>query len=295
MLSSRNRRGDSMLSTTGWMLVATGFTGALSFRFALGLLGRKLGLGATTKVHLAPAGGVSNVLAGLIGKARREVLMILPAPRSRALVEALINASKRGALVELLIDPAAPKVCPGECEMLRQAGATLLFDPEHAPVVGTHLLVDHKTLAIGAARSGAHGDPDGIDNLTVLTGQADEANHFRDFFSTHKGHAQNLFTAAAGASQQAQAPIQQVPAPQASPVAQQVFAPPPAAPAPQPAPAQITINPHDPRSLLEAARDAAARGDQNRAAAYLEAAKNADKRLQEAAAAQASSGIRASA
>ena len=289
-----------MLSTTGWMLVATGFTGALSFRFALGLLGKKLGLGATTKVHLAPAGGVSNVLAGLIGKARREVLMILPAPRSRALVEALVNASKRGALVELLIDPAAPKVCPGECEMLRQAGATLLFDPEHAPVVGTHLLVDHKTLAIGAARSGAHGDPDGIDNLTVLTGQADEANQFRDFFSTHKGHAQNLFAAPAAASQQPQAPIQQMPvqqaaAPQPSPAAQQVFAPPPSAPAPQPAPTQMTINPHDPRSLLEAARDAAARGDQNRAAAYLEAAKNADKRLQEAALAQANSGIRASA
>ena len=42
-----------MLSTTGWMLVATGFTGAMTLRFALGLLGKKLGLGATTKVHLA--------------------------------------------------------------------------------------------------------------------------------------------------------------------------------------------------------------------------------------------------
>ena len=286
-----------MLSTTGWMLVATGFTGAMTLRFALGLLGKKLGLGATTKVHLAPAGGVSSVLAGLIGKARREVLMILPAPRSRSLVEALINASKRGALVELLIDPAAPKVCPGECEMLRQAGVTLLFDPEHAPVVGTHLLVDHKTLAIGAARSGAHGDPDGIDNMTVLTGQAEEANQFRDFFSTHKGHAQNLFappSAAPAPPQQAaiqQAPIQQAPAPQPAPVAQQSFAP--AAPAPQPAPTQTVINPNDPRSLLEAAREAAARGDQNRAAAYLEAAKNADKRLQEAA--QANAGMRVSA
>ena len=67
----------------------------------------------------------------------------------------------------------------------------------------------------------------------------------------------------------------------------------PAAPAPQPAPTQIVINPNDPRSLLEAAREAAARGDQNRAAAYLEAAKNADKRLQEAA--QANAGMRVSA
>lgn len=285
-----------MLSTTGWMLVATGFTGALSLRFALGALGKKIGLGATTKVHLAPAGGVSTVLAGLIGKARREVLMILPAPRSRPLVDALVNASKRGALVELLIDPAAPKVCPGECEMLRQAGVTLFFDPEHAPVVGTHLLVDHKTLAIGAARSGAHGDPDGIDNMTVLTGQADEANQFRDFFSTHKGHAQNLFASAGTVSQQPQAPIQpapapHVPVPQPSTVAQQPVAQQPAAP--QSPPTQTVINPNDPRSLLEAAREAAARGDQNRAAAYLEAAKNADRRLQEAA--QANAGMRASA
>ena len=65
------------------------------------------------------------------------------------------------------------------------------------------------------------------------------------------------------------------------------------APAPQPAPTQTVINPNDPRSLLEAAREAAARGDQNRAAAYLEAAKNADKRLQEAA--QANAGMRVSA
>lgn len=284
-----------MLSTTGWMLVATGFTGALSLRFALGILGRKLGLGATTQAHLAPAGGVPSVLAGLISKARREVLMVLPAPRSRLLVDALASASKRGALVEILIDPAAPKVCPGECEVLRQSGVTLMVDPDHAPVVGTQLLVDHKILALGAARSGAHGDPDGIDNLTVLSGQAEAANQFRDFFSTHKGHAHKL--SGSNNSSQAQAPVSQ-----AAMAPQQGYSHPPTAPAHQPAPAaqpaisqqatapspaQAVINPNDPKSLLDAAREAAARGDQNRAAAYLEAAKNADRRLQEAAQAQA--------
>jgi hypothetical protein len=279
-----------MFSTTGWMLVATGFTGALTLRFALGIAAKKLGLGAGTTVHLAPPGGVSSVLCGLISKARREVLMVLPAPRSKPLVEALISASKRGALVELLIDPAAPKVCPGECEMLRQAGAALYFDPEHAPVVGTHLLVDHNVLAVGAARSGAQGDPDGIDNMTVLSGQAEQANQFRDFFTVHKGHAQNLFASPATTQQTPQTqPQQSVPQPVAIPQPQ------PAPAIAQSAPTQPMINPNDPRSLLEAAREAAARGDQNRAAAYLEAAKNADRRLQEAAAAQANAGIRVSA
>ena len=112
-----------MLSITGWMLVATGFTGALSARFVFDLLAKKAGFGSNTSIHLAPAGGTSSVLAGLIAKARKEVLLIIPAPRARQVVESLINACKKGVHVELLIDPAAPKVCPGECEMLRQAGA----------------------------------------------------------------------------------------------------------------------------------------------------------------------------
>jgi hypothetical protein len=285
-----------MLSITGWMLVATGFTGALSARFVFDLLAKKAGFGSKTSIHLAPAGGASSVLAGLIAKARKEVLMIIPAPRARQVVESLINACKKGVHVELLIDPAAPKVCPGECEMLRQAGATLLFDPEHSPIVGTQLLIDHKTVALGAIRSGAPGEPDGLDNLTVLKGQPEEVNQFRDFFTTHKGHAQNLFAPAALAAAQAPAapkPAAPVPQPQASVQTHPQTIQQPISQAQTPPVTQATINPNDPASLLQAAREAAARGDQNRAAAYLEAAKNADRRMQEAAA--AASGVRMSA
>lgn len=282
-----------MLSTTGWMLVATGFTGALSVRFAFDLLAKKAGFGSKTSIHLAPTGGTSALLAGMIAKARKEVLMIIPAPRARQVVESLINACKKGVHVELLIDPAAPKVCPGECEMLRQAGATLLFDPEHSPIVGTQALVDHKTVVLGAIRSGAPGEPDGLDNLTVLTGQPDEVNQFRDFFTKHKGHAQNLFAPAvqapAAAKPVAAAPAQQAPVASQPQIIQQPVVQPQAQAAP--AVTQTTINPNDPASLLQAAREAAARGDQNRAAAYLEAAKNADRRMQEASAA----GVRISA
>lgn len=279
-----------MLSITGWMLVATGFTGALSARFVFDLLAKKAGFGSKTSIHLAPAGGTSSVLAGLIAKARKEVLLIIPAPRARQVVESLINACKKGVHVELLIDPAAPKVCPGECEMLRQAGATLLFDPDHSPIVGTQALIDHKTVALGAIRSGAPGEPDGLDNLTVLKGQPEEVNQFRDFFTTHKGHAQNLFAPAAQQAPAAPKPTAPVVQPQAPAqnqpqIIQQPISQPQAPPA-----QQATINPNDPASLLQAAREAAARGDQNRAAAYLEAAKNADRRMQEAAA--AASGVR---
>ena len=278
-----------MLSITGWMLVATGFTGALSARFVFDLLAKKAGFGSKTSIHLAPAGGTSSVLAGLIAKARKEVLLIIPAPRARQVVESLINACKKGVHVELLIDPAAPKVCPGECEMLRQAGATLLFDPDHSPIVGTQALIDHKTVALGAIRSGALGEPDGLDNLTVLKGQPEEVNQFRDFFTTHKGHAQNLFAPAAQQTPAAPKPTAPVVQPQAPAQNQPQIIQQPIS-QPQASAQQATINPNDPASLLQAAREAAARGDQNRAAAYLEAAKNADRRMQEAAA--AASGVR---
>jgi outer membrane biosynthesis protein TonB len=174
--------------------------------------------------------------------------------------------------------------------MLRQAGATLLFDPDHSPIVGTQALIDHKTVALGAIRSGAPGEPDGLDNLTVLKGQPEEVNQFRDFFTTHKGHAQNLFAPAAQQTPAAPKPTAPVVQPQAPAQTQpQIIQQPISQPQAPPA-QQATINPNDPASLLQAAREAAARGDQNRAAAYLEAAKNADRRMQEAAA--AASGVR---
>jgi outer membrane biosynthesis protein TonB len=173
--------------------------------------------------------------------------------------------------------------------MLRQAGATLLFDPDHSPIVGTQALIDHKTVALGAIRSGAPGEPDGLDNLTVLKGQPEEVNQFRDFFTTHKGHAQNLFAPAAQQAPAAPKPTAPVVQPQAPAQNQPQIIQQPIS-QPQASAQQATINPNDPASLLQAAREAAARGDQNRAAAYLEAAKNADRRMQEAAA--AASGVR---
>ena len=64
-----------MLDQLSWMLIGTGFTGALTLVFALRHLSRRLGWVPMLDVRFSPKGGCADAVVRELKKARHEILM----------------------------------------------------------------------------------------------------------------------------------------------------------------------------------------------------------------------------
>ena len=268
-----------MLTTTGWMLVGMGFTGAMALQIIGKALLRPLGLLGGIESFFAPAGGCASVLASQVAKAKKEVLLLTPSLQSKALLEALLGAAGKGVSVEILLPSGQEKSSAGEISALVGAGACP-FLAQESRILSTVLLVDHKNLAVGSVNQSNPGEPGVLEHLHLWKGDANLNNKHRELISNHKMQARPL------GSPRGLEPIGQ---PQQAPQqATQIFQyPMTSQPAGQTIPAGIDQN--NPGALLAAAREAAGRGDQAMAAALLEAAKQANQRM------QMNSGVRAAA
>lgn len=270
------RRENAMLTPIGWMLVGVGATGSLVIQFLGKMALKPLGLFGGQESYFAPSGGCANILSTQVGKAKREVLLLTPTLQSKGLMEALAGAAGRGVAVEVLLPNGAEKTSGNEIQALLSVGG-MPYIAQESRVMSTILLVDHHILAVGSVNQNNPGEPGVIEHLHVWKGNADLNNKHREFISNHKGQAKPLGEAKPAV-------------PLAKPAA-------PAVQAPQPSQsAQVSIpglppgvDPNNPGALLQAAREAAGRGDQAAAAALLEAAKQANQRM------QVSNGVRVSA
>lgn len=256
-----------MLTPTGWMLVGVGATGFFMAQFLGKLALKPLGFFNGQENYFAPAGGCATVLAAQICKAKKEVLLLAPSLQSKGLLEALVGAAGRGVAVEVLLPQGAEKTSGAEIQALIGSGGCPYIGQE-SRFMSTMLLVDHKILAVGGVNQNNPGEPGVIEHLHVWKGNADLNSKHRELITNHKGQARPL------AEPKAIAP----PKTAAAPAAQNT-------PFTQPAQSSIPglppgINPNDPGALLQAAREAAGRGDQASAAALLEAAKQANQRIQ---------------
>ena len=262
-----------MLTPTGWMLVGVGASGALMAQFLGKMALKPLGFFAGQESYFAPAGGCATVLAAQICKAKKEVLLLAPSLQSKGILEALVGAAGRGVAVEVLLPQGAEKSSGSEIQALVGAGGCPYIGQE-SRVMSTVLLVDHRILAAGSVNQNNPGEPGVIEHLHVWKGNNDLNNKHRELISNHKSQARPLGEPKGMSAPAQAASTSPAPAAYSAPAAQPAHSPIPGLPP--------GIDPNNPGQLLQAAREAAGRGDQTTAAALLEAAKQANQRLQTA-------------
>src|SRR6267142_157983 len=84
--------------------LATGFTGALTLVFLFRALQRKFGRVQSIEVLFSPKGGCQEAVVRELKKARREVLVQAYSFTADPLTYGLVEAKKRGAQVDILLD-----------------------------------------------------------------------------------------------------------------------------------------------------------------------------------------------
>ena len=85
-----------------WLLLATGFTGGMTFLFMVRWVCAWLVPPPASAVHFSPKGGCADRVVQEIGRARREVLVLAYSFSSKPIAEALIAAHRRGVKVEVV-------------------------------------------------------------------------------------------------------------------------------------------------------------------------------------------------
>ena len=171
------------------LLLATGFTGALTAVFLVRFIHRNVTVPPSVEAHFSPGGQCTEIILREIGHARREVLMLAYSFTTREISQALVDAKMRGVHVEVILDHSNEKEPHTELPFLVEQGLAPLIDPEHAIAHNKVLVIDGRTVLTGSFNYTHQAEKSNAENLLILKGHGDTATAYREQFLAHKAHA----------------------------------------------------------------------------------------------------------
>jgi phosphatidylserine/phosphatidylglycerophosphate/cardiolipin synthase-like enzyme len=173
-----------------WLLLATGFTGALTLVFLVRLVYFRLVTPASVTVRFSPKGGCTDAVVQELHQARREILVLAYSFTSKPVAQALIEAKGRGVHVEVLLDRSNEQETSSELVPLVEQGLETLIDAQHDIAHNKVMIVDHRTLITGSFNFTHQAEVENAENLLVIKGHPQLVNAYRENFIMHKSHCQ---------------------------------------------------------------------------------------------------------
>jgi len=226
-----------------WLLLATGFTGALTLVYLARLAVRATRDLPSAEVFFSPKGGCTDVIVRELKAARHEVLVLAYSFTSQPIAQALVDAKLRGVHVDVVLDASNEHEPHSDLHFFLGEGLVPMVDAEHAIAHNKVMVLDGRTVVTGSFNFTHHAEHENAENLLVLKGHPDLVAAYRQDFHAHKAHARP----AEARVQPAKAPAEQ-PGEHHAPPARH-----PAPPAGLEAHETITIPLHPPRDSAKAA------------------------------------------
>jgi phosphatidylserine/phosphatidylglycerophosphate/cardiolipin synthase-like enzyme len=171
------------------LLIATGFTGALTLLYLARLFFRSFHQPQGLSVHFSPAGGCTDAVVREIAAAKHEVLVLAYGFTSRPISQALVDAKLRGVDVEIILDHSNEKDTHSDLQFLLEQKLVPVIDAHHAIAHNKVMLIDGKTIVTGSFNFTAHAESHNAENLVVIKGYPDLVSAYRHDFQHHKAHA----------------------------------------------------------------------------------------------------------
>lgn len=176
------------LDTMTWLLLATGFTGALTLVFLARALHRRLATPPSVAVFYSPKGGCTDAVVRELKGARREVLVQAYSFSSKPIAQALVDAKLRGLKVEILLDRSNEQEAYSDLTFFTGQGLTPLIDAEHAIAHNKVMVLDGATVITGSFNFTHQAEAENAENVLVIKGHGELAQAYRQNFEAHKAH-----------------------------------------------------------------------------------------------------------
>jgi phosphatidylserine/phosphatidylglycerophosphate/cardiolipin synthase-like enzyme len=172
-----------------WLLVATGFTGALTLLYLFRRVWFALRTPPSAVAHFSPKGGCTDAVLRELKAARKEVLVLAYSFTSRPIAQALVDAKLRGVHVEVVLDHSNEKEAHTDLHFLLEQGMAPHVDPHHAIAHNKVMLIDGAVLITGSFNFTHQAEDENAENLVVLKGFPALVHAYRQDFAAHKAHA----------------------------------------------------------------------------------------------------------
>jgi phosphatidylserine/phosphatidylglycerophosphate/cardiolipin synthase-like enzyme len=175
--------------TMTWLLLATGFTGALTVLFLLRLVHRSFAKPPSHSVHFSPKGGCTEALVQELGLARSEILVQAYSFTNEAISKALVDAKLRGVHVEILLDASEEKEPHSDLHFFVEQGLAPRIDAKHAIAHNKVMVLDSKTVVTGSFNFTNQAEEHNAENMLIFRHYPDLAAVYRQNFLAHKEHS----------------------------------------------------------------------------------------------------------
>jgi phosphatidylserine/phosphatidylglycerophosphate/cardiolipin synthase-like enzyme len=175
--------------TIMWIHLATGFTGAWSLVFLLRAALRKFGHIPSTITYFSPKGGCEAAILKELKAARREILVQAYSFTADPLTLALVDAKKRGAHVEVILDKSNEVERYSELHVFLEHGLAPLIDAHHPIAHNKVMIIDRKTVVTGSFNFTNQAEQENAENLLIIKGHPELVQSYRQNFLAHKAHS----------------------------------------------------------------------------------------------------------
>lgn len=173
-----------------WLLIATGFTGALTCVHLLRVLHRRFATPPSVAVHFSPKGGCTDAIVHELKAARKEILVQAYSFTADPITFGLVEAKKRGVDVKILLDKSNEQEPYSDLHILLENGLAPLTDSHHAIAHNKIMIIDQRTLVTGSFNFTNQAEHENAENLLVIKGHPELIKLYRQNFDTHKAHCQ---------------------------------------------------------------------------------------------------------
>lgn len=173
-----------------WMLVGTGFTGALTLVFMIRAFVRNFTTATTITTHFSPKGGCADAIVNEINHGRKEILVQAYSFTCPSIAAALVAARARGAKVLILLDRANEKDSRSELGVIEHQGVDVLIDAHHAIAHNKIIIIDRQTLITGSFNFTRQAEHENAENLLIMKGCPEILDSYVKNFMAHKEHCQ---------------------------------------------------------------------------------------------------------
>ncbi len=173
-----------------WVLIATGFTGALTLVFLLRRAYKFFVPPAETDVFFSPKGGCQEAIVREIQRARKEILVQAYSFTADPITNGLVEAKKRGVHVEILLDRSNEEDAHSDLHILTENQVPLLIDAKHAIAHNKIMVIDRRIVLTGSFNFTNQAEHENAENLLILTHHPGLVKHYLENYQVHKGHSQ---------------------------------------------------------------------------------------------------------
>jgi phosphatidylserine/phosphatidylglycerophosphate/cardiolipin synthase-like enzyme len=140
--------------------------------------------------YFSPKGGCTQAVLDALGSAKNTVLVQAYSFTSAPIAKALVDAHKRGVVVQVILDKSQRTERYSSATFLSNEGIPVFIDAVHNIAHNKVMVLDGKTVITGSFNFTKNAEEGNAENLLVISNAPEIAQRYTANWKEHLGHSE---------------------------------------------------------------------------------------------------------